>query len=144
MNITGDYLVGLICLTNGKGETKRYVRRRAIPHAFQPHLALVSRTQATRLSGMDGNPFLAGDRFPGTVVVDQSVQAAGAGAWAYTPDERAYWIREQIGALESATGGPDAAAITESLRAAKPEFAWDLAEVKAELQEYVREGIRDS
>jgi hypothetical protein len=142
MNITGDYFLGLISLTNAKGETKRYVRQRAIPHAFQPHLALVSRTQATLLPGMNGHPILGEDRFPPTIVVDQSAQAAGAGAWAYTPDERAYWIRQQIGAFESVARGPDAAAITESLRTVRPEFDWGLAEVKAELQLYMKEGVR--
>ena len=121
MNITGDLVTSIISLTNGKGETKRYVDVASSDH-FQPHLALVSRTQATLLPGMNGHPILGEDRFPPTIVVDQSAQAAGAGAWAYTPDERAYWIRQQIGAFESEAGGLDAAAITASLRTVRPEF----------------------
>ncbi len=142
MRIVGDFSVGLISLTNDKGETKRYVKRYRIPNPFQPHLALVSRTQATLLSGKDGRPFLAGDRFPPTVVIDQSAQAAGLGGWAYTPDERAYWIRDRIGALESDARGLDPAAIAEGLRSSKPEFAWSLDEVRAEVKQYSKEGVR--
>ena len=142
MRIAVDFGVGLMSLTNAKGETRRYVRGYAIARPFQPHLTLVSRMQARVLPRGDGRPILAGDEFPPTVVVTQPAQSAvGVGAWAYTPDERAYWIREQIGARESAACGPDPAALADALRSARPEFAWDLAEVTAEVGRYAKEGV---
>ncbi len=125
MKVAGDFGVGLMSLTNAKGETRRYVRGYTIARPFQPHLTRVSRTQATVVPRGGGPPILAGDEFPPTVLVTQSGQAAvGVGAWAYTPDEWAYWIREQIGAVESAACGPDPAVIANALRSSKPEFAW--------------------
>jgi hypothetical protein len=145
MKVTGDFGVGLMSLTNAKGETRRYVRGYTIARAFQPHLTPVSRMQATVLSRWDGLPILAGDEFPPTVVVTQSAQAAvGGEAWAYTPDERAYWIREQIGGVESEACGPDPAAIADALRSSKPEFAWDLAEVTAEVERCAKERVYGS
>ena len=145
MRIAVDFGVGLMSLTNAKGETRRYVRGYTIARPLQPHLTLVSRTQTTVLPRADGRPSLGGDEFPPTVVVTPSGQSAvGAGAWAYIPDERAYWIREQIGAVESAACGPDPAAIADALRSARPEFVWDLAEVTAEVGRCAKEGVQAS
>jgi hypothetical protein len=142
MRIVVDFVVGLMSLTNASGKTRRYVRGYTIARPFQPHLALVSRMQARVLPRGDGQPILAGDEFPPTVVVTQSGQSAvGSEAWAYTPDERAYWIREQIGAVGSEACSPDPAAIADALRSAKPEFVWDLAEVTAEVGRCAQEGV---
>jgi small-conductance mechanosensitive channel len=145
MRIIVDFVVGLMSLTNARGETRRYVRGYTVARPFQPHVAPVSRTQARVLPRGDGQPNLAGDEFPPTVVVTQFGQSAvGSEAWAYTPDERAYWIREQIGAAESEACGPDPAAIADALRSAKPQFAWNLAEVAAEVGRCAKEAVHGS
>jgi hypothetical protein len=142
MKVAGDFGVGLMSLTNAKGQTRRYVKSYTIARPFQPHLTQVSRMQATVMPGGAGRPTLEGDEFPATiVVVTQSGRAAvGVGAWVYTPDERAYWIREQIGAVGSAACGPNPAAIADALRSSKPAFAWVLAEVTAEVERCAKEG----
>lgn len=147
MQVSGDFTVGMMALTNGKGETKRYVKRHKLTRTLEPHLALVSRMQAALLSGKDGEPLLKGNRFPLTVVIEQSAQAAAGvgmplycvGAWAYAPDEKGYRIREEISAFESDGRVLTPAALTKTLRSSRPEFTWSLTEVGAEVDRYARE-----
>jgi hypothetical protein len=148
MQVSGDFSVGMMSLTNDKGQTRRYVKRRRISRPFCPQLSLVSRMQAALLSGKDGEPLLKGDHFPPTVVIEQSAKAVGGvgtfpadfvGSWAYSLDEKGYWIRDGIGGFESEARALDPAALVELLRSFKPEFAWSAAEVRAELDRYLKE-----
>lgn len=148
MQVSGDFSVGMMALTNDKGQTKHYVKRRRIGRPAHPQLSLVSRMQAALLSGKDGEPLLKGDRFPPTVVIEQSERATAGvgtfpadfvGSWAYASDEKAYWIRDGIGDFESEARALDPADLVDALRFARPQFAWGVGEVRAELCRYLKQ-----
>ena len=148
MMICGDFVVGLLSLTNSKGETKRYVKRRPLERPDGAHLAVVSRMQAALQLGGDREPILKGNRFPPTVVVEQSAKAAigigvlppnFVGAWAYTHDEKAYRIRVSISGFESEALDLDPEALKAILEYSEPDFTWSLIEVKDELEKYSRQ-----
>ena len=148
MMVSGDFVVGMLTLTNSKGETKRYVKRRPLGRLEGTHLAVVSRMEAALQLGGDREPILKGNRFPPTVVVEQSARAAVGigvlppnfvGAWAYTLDERAYLIRESISGFESEALDLDPEALKAMLEYAEPDFTWSLLEVKVELEKYTRQ-----
>jgi len=148
MQVSGDFVVGLLSLTNSKGETKRYVKRRAIGRPDGTHLAVVSRMQAALQLGGDRLPLLKGNRFPPTIVVEQSARAAlgigvfppsFVGVWAYTLDERAYRIRESISGFESEALDLDPAALKAELEHTEPDFSWSLTEVTEEVARYSRQ-----
>jgi hypothetical protein len=148
MMVCGDFVVGMLSLTNSKGETKRYVKRRALGRPDGTHLAVVSRMEAALQLGGDREPILKGNKFPPTIVVEQSARAAVGigvfppsfiGAWAYTVDERAYRIRESISGFESEALDLDPAALKAMLDYSEPDFTWSLAEVQLELEKYSRQ-----